>query len=321
MNRFKHILYLLESGIEQSFALKRAVSLAENNQARLTVLQVSEPLRVGLLAEGRTGSRAEESVQQKQMHLKQLLAPYQQRLDINVRVYIGTPSAIAVREALTEGQDLIIKPASAPIGLLDHILGGTDLQLMRKAPCPVWFVSGKRPQPYQHILAAVDFDLWHQIPEEEAFNHSILELSSSLALAEFADLHLAHCWEPISQGMMRLWGDDEDTAKITAWVNTEHLRHQEGLERLAVKLRRWIGSEAHDYLKPVSHLLKGSTLETIPELIQRLEIDLLVMGTIGRSGISGMLIGNTAETLLKISPCDLLVIKPGHLVSETAANT
>lgn len=320
MKRFKHILYLLEPEIEQNLALERAVSLAENNQARLTVLQVNEPLRVGLLAESRSGARAEEALYHQQLQLAEMLGDYRQRVEINTRICTGTAAAIAIQEAQMNKQDLLIKPARKPIGLLDRILGGTDLQLMRKAPCPVWFVSGKRPQPYQHILVAVDFDPWQQISEQEIFNRNILELSGSLALAEFAGLHLAHCWEPISQGMMRLWGDDEDAEKISDWVNTEHLRHQEGLERLAIKLRTWIGNTAHDYLRPLSHLLKGSALETIPALVQRFEIDVLVMGSAGRSGISGLIIGNTAETLLNILPCDLLVIKAGHLVSTTMSS-
>ncbi len=43
-------------------------------------------------------------------------------------------------------------------------------------------------------------------------------------------------------------------------------------------------------------------------------IDLLIMGTIGRSGILGVMIGNTAERLLPELSCSLLAIKPAEFV-------
>lgn len=228
---------------------------------------------------------------------------------------MGTPFLVAIREVLAEGRDLIIKLASPETGLLDRLLGGTDLQLLRKSPCPVWILSPQDRENYRRILAAVDFDPWRPELENDTLNRRILELSSSLALADFAELHLAHSWEPLSEDMMRLWSDPDDVAKIVDSVNTEHLRHQEGLERLTHKLRDWIGADAYDYLKPSPHLLRGSAPETIPDLVDRLESDLVVMGTVGRSGIPGLIVGNTAETILSQLKCALLAVKPDGFVS------
>ena len=50
--------------------------------------------------------------------------------------------------------------------------------------------------------------------ENDGLNRRILEMSSSLALADFAELHLVHSWEPLSEDMMRLWSDSDDAAKI-----------------------------------------------------------------------------------------------------------
>ena len=38
---------------------------------------------------------------------------------------------------------------------------------------------------------------------------------------------------------------------------------------------------------------------------------LIVMGTVARTGITGIFIGNTAERVLSRLPCDVLVVKPG----------
>ena len=311
MKRFKNILYLAEPGLDQTAALARAVSLAENNQARLTLLQVMEPPRAGILVE----SRPLEAQDRMAASLKALAAPWRERLAIDIQARLGTPFLVAIREVLAEGRDLIIKLASPETGLLDRLLGGTDLQLLRKSPCPVWILSPQDRENYRRILAAVDFDPWRPELENDTLNRRILELSSSLALADFAELHLAHSWEPLSEDMMRLWSDPDDVAKIVDSVNTEHLRHQEGLERLTHKLRDWIGADAYDYLKPSPHLLRGSAPETIPDLVDRLESDLVVMGTVGRSGIPGLIVGNTAETILSQLKCALLAVKPDGFVS------
>ncbi len=317
MKHFKNILYLVEPGKDQTAALARAVSLAENNQARLTLLEIIEPPRSGILEGSRTLEALFSGARQRLMaKLEALTEPYEDRLDMDIQVRLGTPYLEAIREVLAEHRDLVIKLASPDDGILDRFLGGTDLQLLRKCPCPVWIMSPRDKDNYRRILAAVDFDPWREeTAEASALNRQILELACSLALSDFADLHLAHSWEPLSPEMMRLWSDTEDAAEIADQVNIEHLRHQEGFERLAQQLRGWIGAETYDYLTPRLHLLQGSARETIPTLAARMEFDLVLMGTVGRSGIPGVIIGNTAEAILGQLRCALLAVKPADFVT------
>lgn len=53
----------------------------------------------------------------------------------------------------------------------------------------------------------------------------------------------------------------------------------------------------------------------ISQLIKKLHIDVLVMGSVGRSDIPGMLIGNKAETLLNSINCTVLTVKPNGFIS------
>lgn len=320
MKRFKNILYLVEPGKDQTAALARAVSLAENNQAQLTLLQIIEPPRSGILEGSRTLEALFTGARQHLMaELETLAKPYGERLDIAVKVRLGTPYLEAIREVLAAKRDLVIKLASPEAGILERFLGGTDLQLLRKCPCPVWVMSPQDKDNYRRILAAVDFDPWRQETEETlALNRQILELACSLALSDFADLHLVHSWEPLSPEIMRLWNDAGDAGNvgiIADQVKKEHLRHQEGFERLARQLRGWIGAETYDYLTPRLHLLQGTAQETIPALAARLNVDLVMMGTVGRAGIPGVIIGNTAEAILGQLRCALLAVKPADFVT------
>ena len=63
------------------------------------------------------------------------------------------------------------------------------------------------------------------------------------------------------------------------------------------------------------HLVSGAPSAVILEVVERTQADLLVMGSVSRSGIAGLLLGNTAERLLDRVACSLLTIKPHDFVS------
>lgn len=59
-----------------------------------------------------------------------------------------------------------------------------------------------------------------------------------------------------------------------------------------------------------THLIKGEPENVIPRFVKSKRIDLVVMGTVGRSGIKGFFMGNTAEKILNNINCSVLAIKP-----------
>jgi len=48
----------------------------------------------------------------------------------------------------------------------------------------------------------------------------------------------------------------------------------------------------------------------IIDFAEKNKTDLIVMGTVGGSGLSGMLIGNTAEKVIAPINCSILTVKP-----------
>lgn len=58
------------------------------------------------------------------------------------------------------------------------------------------------------------------------------------------------------------------------------------------------------------HVLEGKMDRVIEKTFESLQIDVLVVGTTGRSGISGLLIGNTVEKLLSQVQCSVVAVKP-----------
>jgi len=57
-------------------------------------------------------------------------------------------------------------------------------------------------------------------------------------------------------------------------------------------------------------LRRGQPDEVICEFVVADDVDLIVMGTVARSGIAGLLFGNTAERILHTVPCSVLAVKP-----------
>jgi len=61
--------------------------------------------------------------------------------------------------------------------------------------------------------------------------------------------------------------------------------------------------------------VKGFAKDRIPEIVKEEKIDLIMMGTVGRTGIPGLLMGNTAETVLNRIDCSVLAVKPEGFIT------
>jgi len=222
-----------------------------------------------------------------------------------------------IHEVLRNGRDLVVKTAESG-GLLDRVFGSDDMHLLRKCPCPVWLVKSESPKAYHRILAAVDVD--DNYPPKELntrhqLNLQILEMASSLALSEFAALHIVHAWVAIAEGMMRGGFMDRPNEEVTAYVKEEKQQYSQNLNELMNEVFDKLGLNALEYLNPQAHLLKGSPHKEIPAFADKIEADLVIMGTVSRTGISGFFMGNTAESILNQLDCSILAVKPPGFVT------
>jgi len=245
--------------------------------------------------------------------LQSFIEPYQQRLSIQCAVFTGTLFLEIIRAVLRNKHDLLIKPAENP-SFVDRLFGNDDMHLLRKCPCPVWLTRPEEKSNYARILAAVDVNLDMFGTANQGLNQQILELSSSLALSDFAALHLVHVWDAPGELKVRSWSDNPGEAARN-YVEGERSRHESALDRLCEELRDHIGHEAYDHLSLQCHLPRGATSTIIPATAKQLQADLVVMGTVARTGIAGLLIGNTAEDILGQLQCSVLAVKPPGFVS------
>jgi len=321
MKRFKNILCVVEPGDTCKPALERAVALAENNQAKLTVVDVIPHITVSMrMAEGDTISSdlQAEMVNAHEKQLEQFIEPYRSQLDVQTKVLTGVPFLEIIYEALRNKCDLVIKTPETQ-DWLDRLFGSDDMHLLRKCPCPVWLIKSQAPKAYKHILAAVDVDEAYpaaKAKSQSALNRQIIKMASSLALAESADLHIVHVWDAIGESSLRNSAFmRRPEQEVNDYVEQTRRQHTESLNVLLHDVASEQGNEVLGYLKPQIHLVKGWPRQVIPVLAQQIEADLVVMGTVARTGVPGFIMGNTAETILNQIDCSVLAIKPPDFVT------
>lgn len=304
MEQFRKILIFMNEPSQDQAALEAGAALAQKSGADVTILAVVPKIPRDIqqwVTAVRLSQIQEATLQGRLKELNDFVAPLQDAgLPVNTRVIMGTPFLQVVREVMRGGHDLLVVTAGGK-GLLRNVrFDPTTLQLMRKSPCPVWAVKPGEPRGPLRILAAVD-----PIPSDhvrDSLNRRILELAISLARMEKGELHVIHTWQVRFE--KRLRGRRKLSDDAAGQVNEAARRmHRESLNRL---LEGW-GPEIPPHRV---HLLKGEAGTVIPEFTRKRTIDMIVLGTVGRTGVAGFFIGNTAETVLQQVDCSVLAVKP-----------
>ena len=312
MKRFSNILLFADAGTDQSAALKRAVTLAKNNQASLTLVDVvdSVPDELQMAITVLTPQElCDIAAAEKREQLQQIIKTIaDEEITVEAKVLVGKGFIEIIRQVLENDYDLVIKCAEGTGSLRDMLFGSTDMHLMRKCPCPVGIIKSTEHQQYRRILAAVDPD-----PEDavkDALNRQILEMSTSLALAEFSELHIVHAWRLFGESHFRSLRTGVSDAEVDAMVAEEGSKRTRWLESLVSTYGARADKDAVDYIDPQLHLIEGDARQIVPTIARDLDVDLTVMGTVARTGIAGFFMGNTAESILTRLDCSVLTVKP-----------
>jgi len=315
MKRFNNILYVADPMAPNSASLTRAIELAERNQAELTIVDIVPAISAGI--DLPPGGPISQEIEQalKDDHREQMEtmiatsvseANFKTKPKLSTQVLTGTLFLEIIRAVLREQFDLVIKPAEDP-SWMGRIFGSDDMHLLRKCPCPVWLHKPRESSRYRSILAAVD--LPDNETDDPALYQDILSLANSLAAIDAAELHVVHAWQSINIDLLARWVDNPNEFSQEL-IDNERDRHEKAL----LKFRHFVENMPVKHLTtsaaPQFHLLSGAPAEAIPAKAKDVDADLVVMGTVNRTGIAGLFIGNTAEAILEQLRCSVLAIKP-----------
>lgn len=323
MKRFKNILCVLDDKATAGTVLQQAAAMARKQQARVTLLSVVERPPRGFILPGAEHD-AEQVLAAIQAQRQEEIARWRDRdmadQQATIVVAEGKGFLAVIRQVLRASHDLVVK-CRMRNDWDEQRPGSDDMHLLRKCPCPVLLLSPTTDMAFKQVMASVDVsdgeeDSGESGRVQQELNRQVLDCASLMAASDDATLDIASIWESYGEHFLR-YGVFSQTpeSQIEAYVEKSRRECRQRLDALIDELRERIGEEAMSYLDPQPHLVKGVPQEQIVRLVNEYQVDLLVMGTVARTGIPGFIIGNTAEAILSRVACSVLAIKPEGFVS------
>ena len=313
MKSFSNVLWATDGKSEDKLVIQRVLAVIKKFNSRLTLVHVIEelPSELSILS----GKRKSEINKKRNEFLK--LKETKSRADLqkivatlknqgiraNSMVVTGKVFIEIIRMVLRNKHDLVIKKTGIDGGVLSSF-GNEDMQLMRNCPCPVMLLKPTARKAHPVILAAVDPDPINSA--RDAINRMIIEYTLSIEHSfEKCEIHFIHAWD-IKEGAFSKLGVPGNK-KAMSYREKQHRRE---LVDGVLDKYQW-GSN-----KPKIHILKGNAKKLIPKLANDLDASLVIMGTVCRTGIPGLIVGNTAESVMNKVNCSILAIKPQNFISN-----
>ena len=306
MKRFRNVLCFVDSLAEIRGALHRSAELAGRNGASLKIVDVIDdtPNWLGVLFKSHAGALE----QQRSSQLQALAESVRdQATMVTTELLRGRPAIAIVREVLRNNFDLVLKDVRRSNSHNTLLLDSVDMRLLRNCPCPVWLTARNHGTAHNVVLAAVDPSA--DDAEHKDMNRTILELASSLAAIDDAELHVITAWEARGESMLagRVTHD-----RLQEYIAEIHHTAKLGLARALDPIRPPIDRRR-------VHLRKGNPADVILSYAGEIKCDLLIIGTI-TCGVPALLIGNTADTVLRQIGCSVMTVKPKSFISPVRPN-
>ena len=206
----------------------------------------------------------------------------------STRIDLGIPSQAIQTAAEATGANLLVVGTHGRTGLDHVLLGSTAERVVRMASSPVLSVKAL-PRPasaIRRIVVPVDLST----PSLDA-----LEYATHFAKQIGASVTILHVMEPVAYGLDFSLSHAREAQRQRAYLD----------ERLKV-LSTILAAQGlnSDYtLKP------GLPADAITAFARQQDVDLMIMGTHGRRGLSHVLLGSIAEATLRHAPCPVLTVR------------
>lgn len=185
--------------------------------------------------------------------------------------------------------DLIVIGSHGRTGLSRVLLGSVAEAVVRHASCPVLTVRDPgEPRPFAHVLCPVDFSPW---------SRAAVALAAELAQPGHAAITLLHVLEPpVAWGEVRPFDMYDDisssgTQTLESWA-------QELAAKVTVQVRHKIR-------------VGRAGAELLAAVDDDPTIDLVVMGSHGRTGLTRLALGSMAEKMVRHARCPVAVTHRG----------
>jgi nucleotide-binding universal stress UspA family protein len=272
-------------------ALYRAGMLAEQWQSSLIVLHVVEDRELSIPDAAGLPSwrRPADPLDIARKHLLVDVDALPTRP--TMRIAEGNPAEVILCSADAERCDLIAIGIGRDESLGHFLLSRTADRLFRRSPVPLLVVKDRPRRPYSNIVFATDLS--------DSSRHA---LETAARLFSGQRLTIFHAYRPPS-------GLITETAL--------HRQHRMEVEQEVRAFLAGVDKSAPGWQQPHVVIEDGAPNFLLRDYVRDKEVDLLVLGTHGRSPLFEMLLGSTAKAIMDDVSCDALVIREPRSAVET----
>ena len=310
----KQILVAVDFSESSVAALKQAVWLASRTGASITLAHVLQTLHSPVTSEAdpkvdmltdlwmKAGESQEEfeaaARKETDAKMRRMVEQHADSIEVQTRIFIGSSFAEIVYAVKNERYDLVFAGTRGLAQWEQFLVGSTAKRLIRKCPSSVWVVKAEHVGQPKVVMAATDFS-----------DVSFKAATEGLWIAQQADaeFHLLHVVD----------SNDVPEDAICRIPKGSSLQ-QEINEEATKRMNAFLDSLSVDRAQLQVYLAWGTPWKEIRRVAKHQGVDLVVMGTVGRSGIQGLFLGNTAEKVLDSCDCSILTVKPDGFVSPLA---
>jgi nucleotide-binding universal stress UspA family protein len=307
MTSFTHILIDLDPSLPSHPALDAAIDVAVRCNAAVKIVDVLG--EVPFATRHYLTPQLEADLVAHRLEQLRTVAARIKEVPVTTEVLRGRPATAIVREVLRSRHDLLVRSHGRDLDERGKLFGAIDMELLRLCPCPLWLAGAqKRREATPQILAAIHADPAN--PDEQQLNESILDLALTMRDLMDGRLHIVQAWIAFGETLL---ASHMPPHELKEYVESTRAREQEGLSALTQPVAERLKDDA------AIELVRGEPEDVIPRYVDDHAIDLVVMGTVARTGIAGLLIGNTAERVLQRLRVSVLTTKPAGFTSPVDA--
>jgi len=314
MDIYQNILVVIDPTTDEQKALKRTIELASkisvsnpelqlNITAFFSIFDFSYEMTT-ILSSGERDSMREMVIKEKQKWLDELISTTNTSIKINSKVvWHNRPFEAIIKQVIENKYDLVIKGTHQHDKFKSVVFTPTDWHILRKCPCAVLLVKEHEWPQQGNILAALN--VGSDESEHVSLNNTITEQAKGIAQLINANVHLVNSY-PGTPVNIAIEIPEFDASEYNSAMQAHH--------------KKAMATHAKNFDIPLTntYVEEGLPEAIIEQTALKIDAELVILGTVGRTGISAALIGNTAEHVIDLLNCDVLALKPEGYISPLA---
>ncbi len=294
MFRLRRILIHVDTTSDRWPALTRGLRLAKQSGGAIRLVDVLAP-EPWHTPKGRDLQRLLKTTMKKRLTDAAARAK-RAGVRCTVAMLEGDVTEEMVRHSLKWRADLVLRSHGVSRAT-PRPIGPTDSQLLRRCPSAIWFVTPRQADGETVVVAAVSPDPDDRERQDLAVR--VAQAAIAVSTATGASLQLVHGWTAYGHQVL---ASHTSAADLVQYVEACRERARARIDALI--------RDAHIPDSVHVHLVQGESDQVLSAFIKRRRASLVVIGTVGRTGLAGLVVGNTAERILRSVRCSVLALKP-----------